>query len=230
MSVQLEVLDDKEAVARRAAEILTAATGHIALSGGSTPKRAYALAAQARSDWRGVTFWLGDERHVPPADPDSNARMIREELLTRLPRATLPAFEPVDTSLDPEGAAADYGRRLRDALGEHGALDLALMGLGPDSHTASLFPGKPAVEERHHRAVAVPEAGMEPQVPRITLTLPVFNAAREVVFLVAGEDKAQAMQRAFGDPPDETSPAALVRPKSGALRVLCDPGAARLLA
>ncbi len=226
--MKLEILPDKEAVAARAAEILAAATGHVALSGGSTPKRAYALAAERRSDWRGVTFWLGDERHVAPTDPDANARMVREELLTRIPQETLPAFEPVDTTCDLEGAAADYGRRLRDALGEDGSLDLALMGLGPDAHTASLFPGKPAVQERRHRAVGVPEAGMEPYVARITLTLPVFNAARQVVFLVAGEDKAEAMERAFGDPPDETSPAALVRPADGPL-ILCDKAAAARL-
>lgn len=227
--MNLEVLPDKEAVAQRAAEILAGAEpgAHVALSGGSTPKRAYALAAERREDWRGVTFWLGDERHVQPDDEDSNARMVREELLTRIPRAQVPAFEPVDTSCDLEGAAADYGRRLRDALGEEGALDLALMGLGPDGHTASLFPGKPAVEERRHRAVGVPDAGMEPYVARVTLTLPVFNAARRVVFLVAGEDKAEAMERAFGPSPDPESPAAHVRPAD--LRILADPAAAARL-
>ena len=227
--MNLEVFADKEGVAARAAEILADASGHVALSGGSTPKRAYALAAERRSDWRGLTLWLGDERHVAPDDADSNGRMVREELLTRIPRAQVPAFEPVDTSCDLEGAAADYGRRLRDALGAEGALDLALMGLGPDGHTASLFPGKPEVEEAHHRAVAVPVAGLEPHVPRISLTLPVFNAARLVVFLVAGEDKAEAMGRAFGDPPDRSSPAARVRPISGKLVVLADEAAATRL-
>lgn len=227
--IELEVLDGKEGVAARAAELLAQATGHVALSGGSTPKRAYALAAERRSDWTGVTLWLGDERYVAPEDADANARMVREELLTRLPRETLPRFEPVDTARDLEGAAADYGRRLRAALGEGGRLDLALMGLGPDGHTASLFPGRPEVGEDHHWAAAVPEAGMEPQVPRVTLTLPVFNAAALVVFLVAGSDKADAMARAFGDPADATSPAALVRPESGRLLVLADvPAASRL--
>ena len=226
--MKIEVVADKEAVAQRAAEILAGARGHVALSGGSTPKRAYALAAERRSDWTGVTLWLGDERHVPDSDADSNARMVREELLTRIPRATLPAFEPVDTTCDLDGAAADYDRRLRAALGRDGRLDLALMGLGPDSHTASLFPGKPGVEVADRLAAAVPEAGMDPRVPRVTLTLPAFNAARLVVFLVAGEDKAQAMRRAFGDPPDEASPAAHVRP-SGDLLVLADEAAAAAL-
>jgi 6-phosphogluconolactonase len=202
----------------------------VALSGGSTPKRAYALAAERRSDWTGVTFWLGDERHVAPDDPDANARMVREELLTRIPRATLPAFEPVDTGCDLDGAADDYDARLRAALGDGGRLALALMGLGPDAHTASLFPGKPEAGVRDRLAVAVPVAGMEPLVPRVSLTLAAFNAAEEVVFLVAGADKAEAMARAFGDPPDPASPASHVRPESGVLRILADPPAAAALA
>ena len=227
--MELEVLADKEAVARRAAEILAEARGHVALSGGSTPRRAYALAAGLRSDWRGVTLWLGDERHVPLADPDSNARMVREELLTRLPSQTLPVFEPVDTSCDLDGAADDYDARLRAALGEGGRLQLALMGLGPDSHTASLFPGKPALHVRDRLAVAVPDAGMEPHVPRVTLTVPVFNAAEHVVFLVAGADKADAVARAFGSTPDSASPGSHIRPGSGVLRVLADQDAAAQL-
>lgn len=227
--MELEVLADKEAVARRAAEILAGADGHVALSGGSTPRRAYALAAGCRSDWRGVTLWLGDERHVPFADPESNAGMVREELLTRVPSQTLPAFEPVDTSYDLEGAADDYDARLRAAMGDGGRLQLALMGLGPDSHTASLFPGKAAMHVRDRLAVAVPDAGMEPYVPRITLTVPAFNAAEEVVFLVAGADKAEAVARAFGSTPDLSSPSSHVRPGSGVLRVLADQDAAARL-
>ena len=227
--MELEILPDQEAVAERAAQILAGAHGHVALSGGSTPRRAYALAAGRRSDWLGVTLWLGDERHVPDADPESNARMVREELLTRLPRETQPAFEPVDTTCDLDGAADDYDARLRAALGEDGRLQLALMGLGPDSHTASLFPGKPALHVRDRLAVAVPEAGMEPHVPRVTLTVPAFNAAEEVVFLVAGADKADAVARAFGSAPDSASPGSHIRPGSGVLRVLADQDAAARL-
>ena len=223
--MNLEILDDAEAVASAAADLLVTARGNVVLSGGSTPKRAYALAAQRREHWADTRLWLGDERHVPPDDERSNARMIREELLHRISRANLPRFEPVDTELDLEGAAADYEARLRDA----GPLDLALMGLGPDAHTASLFEGKPAVRETSRRVVAVPEAGLEPFVARVTLTLAAFNAAREVVFLVAGSDKAEALARAFGDPADSSAPAALVRPSSGGLRVLADIAAARLI-
>ncbi len=227
--MKLEVLADAEAVASAAADILAErarAGGHIALSGGSTPKRAYALAAERLEDWRGATLWLGDERHVPPADERSNARMVREELLARIPRAGAGQLEPVRTELDLDAAAADYEARLAAALGEGDGLDLALMGLGPDGHTASLFPGQPTLQERSRLAVGVPVAGMEPQVPRVTLTLPVFDAARDVVFLVAGADKARALERAFGEPPDPTAPAAHVRPASGRLLVLADEAAA----
>lgn len=213
--MDLEVLEDKDAVARRAAEILTALTpgSHVALSGGSTPKQAYALAAGAAFD--GVTFWLGDERHVPIDDENSNGGMVRTHL------EVVP--ELVRTELDLEAAAADYGRRFKAAGGR---LDLALMGLGPDAHTASLFPGKPALDEDRHLVVAVPEPGLDPRVPRVTMTFPAFAAAREVVFLVAGEDKAEAMARAFGDEPDPAAPASRVRPRDGRIVVVADRAAA----
>jgi len=116
---------------------------------------------------------------------------------------------------------------LRELLGNHPRLDLSLLGLGPDAHTASLFPGKPALHEHHRLAVGVPEAGMDPRVARVTLTFPVLNMAREVVFLASGEDKADAVRRAFGDPPDASAPAAHVRPGAGTLTVILDPAAAR---
>jgi 6-phosphogluconolactonase len=229
---ELRVLPDKDAVAAAAAEILTAAAaagGQIALSGGSTPKAAYRLAAEQLGNWTPATLWLGDERYVPLDDERSNARMAREELVERLPEDGRPAFELVRTDLPPEEAASDYEVRLRGALRDGAGLDLALMGLGPDAHTASLFPGKPAVEEAERWVVPVPEAGMEPYVPRITMTLPVFGLARDVVFLVAGDDKAEAMVRAFGDPPDPSAPSAHVRPRAGRLLILADRAAAARL-
>jgi 6-phosphogluconolactonase len=225
----LRVLADAEAVAGAAADLLArhAAEGHqIALSGGSTPKRAYALAVERLTDWSGATLWLGDERVVEATDERANARMVREQLLDRLAQEHRPAFEAVDTTLELPQAANDYEVRLRGALRDGAALDLALMGLGPDAHTASLFPGKPEALEGERWVVAVPEPGMDPRVARVSLTLPVFNAAHEVVFLVAGADKAEAMGRAFGDAPDGVSPAAHVRPSPGRLLVLCDEAAA----
>jgi 6-phosphogluconolactonase len=202
------------------------AGGNIAVAGGSTPKRAYELAASGDEDLSAATLWLGDERLVPDDDERSNLRMIRTALTDRLPEERRPRLMPVETGLSPDAAAAVYEVLLRENLGNHPRLDLALMGLGPDGHTASLFPGKPALQESRRFAVGVPVPGMEPRVPRMTLTLPVFNTAREVVFLVSGADKAPAVRRAFGTPPDETAPAALVRPGAGKLVVVLDPAAA----
>jgi 6-phosphogluconolactonase len=205
---------------------IASAGGHVALSGGSTPKHAYELAAESDADLSAATLWLGDERLVPEDDERSNLRMVREALTDRLPEERRPRLMPVDTSLGPDAAAAAYEALLLDTIGWHPRLDLALMGLGPDGHTASLFPGQPAVSETQRYAVGVPNSGMEPMVARVTLTLPLFNTAREVVFLVAGADKAPAVGRAFGRPPDESLPAALVRPGAGTLMVVLDEQAA----
>jgi 6-phosphogluconolactonase len=202
------------------------AGGHIALSGGSTPRRAYEIASERDADLSAATLWLGDERVVPADDERSNLRMVRAALTERLPEERRPQLMPVDTALGHDAAAVAYEALLRATVGNHPRLDLALMGLGPDGHTASLFPGKPALQENHHFAVGVPDAGMEPYVPRVTLTLPLFNTAREVVFLVAGADKASAVARAFGATPDETAPAAHVRPGAGTLMLVLDPPAA----
>ena len=227
--IDVRVLRDAEAVATEAAAILVEAAragGHIALSGGSTPGDAYRLAAGELREWGDATLWFGDERAVPPEHPLSNYRMVDVAMLSRLPEDGRPAVERILGEQGAEAAAGDYEARLREGLGNRPRLHLALMGLGPDAHTASLFPSKPEVDERRRFAVPVPEAGMAPQVPRVSLTLPVFNAAAQVVFLVAGRDKAQAMRRAFGDEPDPSAPAARVRPESGRLLVLCDEAAA----
>jgi 6-phosphogluconolactonase len=206
------------------------AGGHIALSGGSTPRRAYEIASQSDADLSAATLWLGDERIVPEDDERSNLRMVRTALTERLPEERRPRLMPVDTALGPDAAAAAYETLLRENVGNHPRLDLALMGLGPDGHTASLFPGMAALHENHRFAVGVPDAGMEPMVARVTLTLPLFNTAREVVFLVAGADKAAAVARAFGDPPDQSAPAAHVRPGAGKLMLVLDEPAAAELA
>jgi hypothetical protein len=118
-------------------------------------------------------------------------------------------------------------RELRGTLGEQvPRLDLALMGLGPDAHTASLFPNDDALNETGRVAVGVQNAGMEPYVPRVTLTVPVFSAAREVLFLVTGRNKAEAVARAFADPPAHAAPASLIDPSDGEMTVLLDEAAA----
>ena len=224
--VELRISEDP---ARAGADLLAAAAhagGHIALSGGSTPKRAYELAAAMEVDWAGATLWFGDDRCVPPDDERSNYRMVREAMLDRLDPG--PEVHRIAGELGPREGADDYELQLRDAFGGHmPALDLALMGIGPDAHTASLFPGQAALQERDRLAVGVEKAGMEPYVPRVTLTLPVFNSAREVVFLVTGADKADAVARAFGDgAPGPDAPSSLVRASAGRLVLLCDEAAA----
>jgi 6-phosphogluconolactonase len=226
MTAQLDirVVDDPAADVAELLVDVAAAGGHVALAGGSTPRRAYELAAQTDADLSAATLWLGDERVVPPDDERANLRLVWTALCEHLPEERRPRLMPVDTALAPDAAAAAYEALLRESLGNHPRIDLALMGLGPDAHTASLFPGKPAIEETRRLAVGVPEAGMEPQVPRVTLTLPLFNAAREVVFLVTGADKAEAVRRAFRNEPDPELAVAQLRP--GELTVFLDPAAA----
>ena len=224
--MDVRVVDDPAAEVADLLVDVAAAGGHIAVAGGSTPRRAYELASQTDADLSAATLWLGDERVAPPDDERSNLRMVRGSLTDRLPEERRPRLMPVDTALGHDAAAAAYESSLRETLGNHPRLDLALLGLGPDGHTASLFPGKPALQETRRLVVGVPEAGMEPQVPRVTMTLPLFNTAREVVFLISGADKAAAVRRAFAAPPDETAPSALVRPGAGTLLLVMDEAAA----
>ncbi|MGH2946751.1 MAG: 6-phosphogluconolactonase [Solirubrobacteraceae bacterium] len=218
--MNLEVVDDPAAAV---AELLVAAAeagGHVVLTGGSSPARAYELAAGA--DWSRATVWFGDERCVPPDHELSNFGMADATLLSKVQTTVV----RMEGELGPDAGAGAYEAAVRERLGGEPRWDLLLLGLGPDAHTASLFPSKPEKDVTDRLVVGVPEAGMEPQVPRISLTLPALNAARHVVFLVTGESKAQAVRRAFGDPPDPASPAAHVRPRAGELTVYLDPAAA----
>ena len=197
--MNLRVVEDPAAEAASLIADAVRAGGNIALAGGSTPKAAYRLVADIELDWSAATLWFGDERCVPPDDEDSNYRMAKEALLDRIDGEG-PSVKRMPGEKGPHAGAEDYERELQETLGEQlPQLDLVLLGLGPDLHTASLFPGKPAVEV-HDRAVAgVEEAGMPPLVPRITLTLPMINAAARAVFLIAGEDKSDAVRAVFGD-------------------------------
>jgi len=208
---------------RVAAERLASAVrrgGHIALSGGSTPRPAYELAAGLEPDWSRVEVWLGDERCVPPEDARANVRLVREALasVSRPPR-----MHPVATNLPPSEAAAAYDEALAGV-----SLALAFQGLGPDGHTASLFPHAPSLQEESALAVAA-TAGLEPWVDRVTMTIPRLSSAREVVFLVLGDEKADAARRAFVDDPSAATPASLVRSRSGRTIAILDRPAARLL-
>lgn len=228
----IQVFGSAIAAAQAAAELLAdrgSQGGHIALAGGSTPAEAYRMAAARLRDWRGAVLWFGDERCVPPDDERSNFNLVERSLLTRVPADMAPDVERILGELGPVPAADDYDARLRDRLGPEVRLDLVLLGLGPDAHTASLFPGKPALAVEDRLVAAVPEPGLEPFVPRVTLTYPAINAAQEVAFLVTGEGKADAMRRAFGPDPDPSAPAAQVRPTAGRLIVICDEAAAAKL-
>ena len=201
------------------AELLAEAAGrggHIAVSGGSTPGPAYELAAELEPDWSRTELWFADERCVPPHDERSNYRLVRERLLDRLERG--PAAEHRVRGELPASTAADqYEAELRGVV-----LELAVLGIGPDGHTASLFPNDPALEEEARQAVAV----RRPDVDRVTMTLPVLYGAAQVAFLAAGADKTDAIRRAFGEEPSPATPASLVRSTAGITYAFLDRAAA----
>jgi 6-phosphogluconolactonase len=221
----ISVLDDPPGVLAEQLAQAASSGRSIVLTGGSTPRVAYERAAAMDADWSGASIWFGDERCVPPDHEHSNYAMAKAALLSRVSPGSVHRMKG---ELGPHEGARDYERELQSVYGEAvPELDLLLLGLGPDAHCASLFPGDAALGERERTAVGVETPGMAPLLPRITLTLPVLNAAHEIVFLVTGEDKAEAVARAFGGlRPGPEAPASLVRPVHGSLTVLLDEGAA----
>ena len=234
---QLDVAPDAAQLARRCAERVAALIdlaldqrdrAQIALSGGSTPAAAYRLLNREHLPWNRVDVVLGDERWVPASDPASNARMLAETLLAADGPGAGARFHPVPTQLDtPEASVEAFEQYVRQLCpGDPPVFDVMLLGLGDDGHTASLFPGTPATTVRD-RAVTI---GAGKGLERITLTAPVLSAAHQVIVLVSGEGKRQALQRLL-DPtePPERTPAKLVQPRSPVL-VLADAAAAEGLA
>jgi 6-phosphogluconolactonase len=197
---------------------------HIALSGGTTPAAAYRLLNQEHLPWNRVDVVLGDERWVPPTDSSSNARMLRETLLAEGGPGAAARFHPVPTELESPAASVEaFERYVRELCpGDPPIFDVMLLGLGEDGHTASLFPGTAATQEHHRLATIGAGKGLE----RISLTAPVLSAARQVIVLVSGAGKRQALQRLL-DPNEsaERTPAKLVRPQTPVL-VLADRDAA----
>lgn len=201
---------------------------NVSLSGGSTPKALYALIAQRAAeddalrgiDWARVHFFFGDERCVPPTHADSNYRMVRETLLSR---GTFPEsnVHRIKTELAPDVAARQYEDELRSYFGGVPAFDLSWLGMGPDGHTASLFPDTAAVSEEDK--LVVPNFVAKLDATRVTLTFPVFNAARKVQFLVTGADKAPMLKKVLVN--GEDFPSGAIRP-AGTLEWLLDVGAA----
>jgi 6-phosphogluconolactonase len=223
--VELIVADDLEAVASIVADELAEAARAglaIALTGGTSPGRAYQLAAEREPDWSRASLWWGDERCVPPDDDRSNYKLARENLLDRV-EAQPAEVRRIRGELRAEVAADEYDALLQDVR-----LGFVLLGLGPDGHTASLFPNAPTLAERDRRAVAA-ESKLEPFVDRVTMTVPVLSSAPEVVFIVTGEGKAEAVEHAFARPPDPSTPASLIRSTAGTTRVVADRAAASRL-
>ena len=226
-----------EAAARHVVESAQAAVDargafSIALSGGSTPRELHLKLASPplveQVDWSRVHVFFGDERCVPPDDERSNYRMAEETLLNRVP---IPRnqIHRMRGELPPEQAAEDYERELRDFFkDEPPRLDLILLGMGDNGHTASLFPGLTAVHEQQRWVVA--EYVAEVSMWRITLTPVIINLAREVIFLVAGAAKADMLRQVLEGPfaPDER-PAQIVRPSPGEVVWLIDAAAAAKL-
>ena len=229
------IVDGADALAREAAEeferranaaIASRGRFTVALSGGSTPRRAYALLADPSASFRGAIAWSrvhlfwSDERHVPPEDPRSNYRMAREELISRVPIPEANVHR-IEAELPDAGEAAaryddELARFFSLSPGEFPRFDLMLLGVGPEGHTASLFPGTKALQVRDKRVVEnwVPELNAF----RITMTIPVFTRAAAVLFLISGEDKAPVVRTVF-DPrsPANALPCQLIRPESGDL-------------
>ena len=192
----------------------------VALSGGSTAHNCYEACAVAQADWSDTTFWFGDERWVSVDDPDSNEGMARRVWLDRVPVGGIVSM--VNAGSDPESAAASYGARLQAA----GGIDVVHLGLGPDGHTASLFPGSPSTAETARWVIATGDEA-HPH-PRLTLTFVALAAARQIVVTAVGAEKRQAVAGVLAGNPDLPAGRLVVDPLLAAKTVwLLDADAAR---
>ena len=207
----------------------------VALSGGSTPKALYSLLASNYRDglpWDKMFFFWGDERHVPRDHPDSNYRMTSESLLSKVPIPAANIFRVPAENPDAHKAAAEYEQTVRSffqlSTGALPRFDLVLLGMGPDGHAASLFPGSAGLNEKSRLVIA--NWVEKFKTDRITLTLPVLNNAAAVTFLVGGADKADTLKEVLeGNQPAELFPSKLIDPTNGQLTWLVDQAAAAKL-
>jgi len=238
MDGELVIVPDPEALAREAAQrfsdldreaVESRGRFSVVLSGGSTPGALYRLLAEephcSQIIWAQVHLFWADERCVPPHDPGSNYRLAYEALIapTRIPAENV---HRVRGELAPRAAARAYDRELRRFFcGPRPRFDLVLLGLGSDGHTASLFPGSGALEETEQLAVATTAFYDNRPSERVTLTLPALNAARQVLFLVSGLEKAEIVQAVLADV-EARLPARRIRPVAGQLTWLLDAAAA----
>ena len=224
--VEITVAEDAAAAAMLVAERLAEqarAGGSVVLTGGSTPRHAYEIAAELESDWRKVELWWLDERCVPPDDQQSNYGMAKAALLDRLQGAPA-AIHRMQGELGRDDGVAEYKHELAGA----DEFDLVLLGLGSDGHVASLFPNFPTLDVTGRDVVGSP-AGLEPFVDRISLTLPRLCNTKELLFLVAGTDKADAVARALAGAPSHATPGSLARSAEGTTRAILDRAAAAKL-
>jgi 6-phosphogluconolactonase len=233
---EIKVLPTPDALARAAAELFVTVgeaaiemRGHftVALSGGSTPKAMHNVLAsdefRTQIDWTKVEVYFGDERCVPPEHADSNYRMARETLLSKVPIPGDNVYR-MRGEIDPNEAAKEYGQMLKEKFGD-GGLDLIYLGMGDDGHTASLFPHTKALHETKHRCVANYVEKLKTW--RITMTAPFINRARHVAILVAGESKASRLSEVLEGPRDpDRLPIQMIQPADGQLTWLLDSAAA----
>jgi 6-phosphogluconolactonase len=212
----------RRTVARARAAVAERGRFSLVISGGRTPTGLYRRLAGSlgrRFPWGVTEVFFADERCVPPTDPESNFGAAWSTFLSRVPVARRRVHRLRGEVRPPSREAARYGRLVGPLRPGVPRFDLVLLGIGPDGHTASLFPGSPATLERRRPAVAVRRAGQPPFVPRLTLTAPALSSAREVCFLVSGADKAAALRATFRAPRDgdPAHPASLVRSPSPAM-------------
>ena len=238
---EIEILNNAQDVSRRGASLLlelATAADHsarrlsVALSGGSTPKTMFQILAseefRGKVPWETVDWFWGDERCVPPDHPDSNYNMTRETLLEVAPIPEGNIYRIPAENADREAAAARYERMLRDYFASSTGIprfDLIYLGMGDDGHTASLFPGTKALAEE--KRLVVPNYVDKFQSYRLTFTIPMINAGKQVVFLIAGEGKADRLYEVLegGRDPDRL-PSQYIQPHPGQLRFFLDQGAA----
>ncbi len=226
----IQILPNSEGLARAAAEYFVARRPKtVALSGGSTPKLLFELLANPNEPfrdqiaWPNIHFFWSDERHVPPDHPDSNYRMAYEAMLSHVPVAKNNVHRVPSENPNAAEAASEYEQTLIETTQQPlPQLDLILLGLGPDGHTASIFPGSEVLRETQ-RLVAAPWVDKF-QTYRITMTLPLLNNGTSVVFLVSGSEKAKIVKEVLGGP--QKYPAQAVKPTNGELLWLLDKGAA----
>ncbi|HWC17522.1 MAG TPA: 6-phosphogluconolactonase [Terriglobales bacterium] len=240
----IRIVDDLQAVAQAAADEFISRASRavrdhgrftVALSGGSTPRALHAVLVERTLkdpnlvDWSKVEVFFGDERHVPPDHPDSNFRMANETLLTRVPIREANIHRMGCENPDATQVAVEYDQELVAAFHLRGEqiprFDLILLGMGPDGHTASLFPGSAAVHEVKKRVVA--NWVQKLSAWRITFTRPVINEAASVLLMISGHDKAAALTEVMGNGSPETYPVKYVKPKHGDLIWIIDRAAAQ---